>query len=107
VAQYCSLHLPDYIKEHPLFKDGKLKEALEVAFLGFDQKLLEKDALDEMRVLAGIDEEEDEEGETSNTLKQCRLRFLWNAITVTLKQCRLRFLWNVFTNPCNCNIKAV
>lgn len=61
VAQYCSLHLPDFIKQHPLFKEGKLKEALEVGFLEFDQKLLEKEALNEMKILAGIDEEEDEE----------------------------------------------
>lgn len=74
VAQYCSLHLPDFIKQHPLFKEGKLKEALEVGFLEFDQKLLEKEALNEMKILAGIDEEEDEEGEISKRFKQCRLR---------------------------------
>lgn len=74
VAQYCSLHLPDFIKQHPLFKEGKLKEALEVGFLEFDQKLLEKEALNEMKILAGIDEEEDEEGEIPKRFKQCRLR---------------------------------
>ena len=76
VAQYCSLHLPDFIKQHQLFKEGKLKEALEVGFLEFDQKLLEKEALNEMKIIAGIDEEEDEEGEISKRFKQCRLRHI-------------------------------
>ena len=80
VAQYCSLHLPDFIKQHQLFKEGKLKEALEVGFLEFDQKLLEKEALNEMKIIAGIDEEEDEEGEISKRFKQCRLRHNGNAL---------------------------
>ncbi|XP_062617957.1 protein phosphatase 1G-like, partial [Saccostrea cucullata] len=74
VAQYASLHFPDYIKQHPLFKEGKLKEALENAFLEFDQKLLEKEACDEMRVLAGIDEERDEEAKRKMKIEADILR---------------------------------
>ncbi|KAK3092100.1 hypothetical protein FSP39_025155 [Pinctada imbricata] len=68
VAQYCSVHLPDFIKAHSLYKEGKLGEALEQAFLDFDQHLLEPTVLNELKVLAGVDEDEEEdENEVAKT----------------------------------------
>lgn len=40
-----------------------------MGFFEFDKKLLEKEVLNEMKILVGIDEEEDEEGEISKRFK--------------------------------------
>lgn len=39
VAQYTVEHFPNFLKEQPLYKEGKYKEALEKAFVDFDALL--------------------------------------------------------------------
>ena len=50
------------------YKDGNMSEALEAAFLGFDQKMLEPEILHELKVIAGVDEEEEDNGEWYSTI---------------------------------------
>jgi len=52
VAQYTAAHLPDFIKSLPLYKEGKLGDALEEAFLGFDATLTQEDVIKELKTLA-------------------------------------------------------
>lgn len=54
VAQYCAVHLPDYIKSIPAFKAGNMAQALEDAFLGFDETLMHSEVKDELKQMAGI-----------------------------------------------------
>lgn len=64
VAEYASKKLPDFVKGLPQYKEGNLKEALVEAFLGFDLELLKPEVIDELKQLAGVqsdDEEQDEE----------------------------------------------
>ena len=60
--------LPEYIREQVAYKDGNMSEALEAAFLGFDQKMLEPEILHELKVIAGVDEEEEDNGEWYSTI---------------------------------------
>jgi len=52
------LKFPDYVKGIKQYKEGQLQEALVEAFLGFDNHLLKEDVLKELKVMAGLDEEE-------------------------------------------------
>ncbi|XP_053394815.1 protein phosphatase 1G-like isoform X2 [Mercenaria mercenaria] len=63
VAQYTAAHLPDFLKALPIYKDGKLAEALQEAFLGFDQVLTQESVIQELKTLAGVDDDENEEVE--------------------------------------------
>lgn len=63
VAQYTAAHLPDFIKNLPLYTDGKLADALQEAFLAFDETLTEDIVIQELKVLAGVDDDENEEVE--------------------------------------------
>lgn len=56
VAKYTVEHLPDFIKNHPLYKAGKYSEALEKAFIDFDSLLRSDKVMDELSKLA-FDEE--------------------------------------------------
>ncbi|VDI68842.1 protein phosphatase 1G [Mytilus galloprovincialis] len=60
VAQYCAANLPQYIKETKSYKEGRFNEALEEAFLGFDAILTTPKIVQELKVLAGV--ESDDEG---------------------------------------------
>ncbi|KAL4236539.1 Protein phosphatase 1G [Mactra antiquata] len=59
VAQYTSAHFPDFLKGLPSYKDGKLTEALQEAFLGFDKTLTEESVIQELKALAGVDDDDD------------------------------------------------
>jgi hypothetical protein len=63
VAQYTAAHLPDFLKKLPLYKEGKLTDALQEAFLGFDQVLTQETVIQELKTLAGVDDDENEEVE--------------------------------------------
>ena len=62
MAQYCSSKFPDFLKTVEKFKDGDYGPALQDAFIEFDAHLLKEDTLKELKVLAGVDDldEEDE-----------------------------------------------
>lgn len=70
VAQYCAANLPQYIKETKSYKEGKFSEALEEAFLGFDAILTTPKIVQELKVLAGV--ESDDEGDPAKSIKQQR-----------------------------------
>ena len=61
VAQYCSKFLPDCIKETDQYKDGELGPALVDAFLKFDSTLVQEEIIKELKLLAGVDENDEEE----------------------------------------------
>lgn len=61
VAQYCSLHLPDFIKNTDQYKEGNLEQALIDAFLQFDGTLVQEDVIKELKALAGEDDNDEEE----------------------------------------------
>jgi len=63
VAQYTATHLPPYIKNHQLYKEGKLSEALQAAFLGFDESLTTEAVVNELKSLAGVGDEDENEVE--------------------------------------------
>lgn len=61
VAQYCSKFLPDCIKDTDQYKEGELGPALVDAFLKFDSTLVQDDVIKELKQLAGVDENDEEE----------------------------------------------
>ncbi|XP_013382607.1 protein phosphatase 1G [Lingula anatina] len=63
VAQYCSLHLPEHIKNTVAYKENCIGQCLEDAFLSFDGLLTQEHVIEELRHIAGIDEQEDIDGE--------------------------------------------
>lgn len=52
VAEYCSMKLPDFLKQLKNFKDGNFDQALLETFLGFDATLLAPEVIEELKVLA-------------------------------------------------------
>ncbi|KAH3734017.1 hypothetical protein DPMN_040456 [Dreissena polymorpha] len=67
VAQYAAAHFPEFLRTLELYRDGQLDEALQEAFLGFDLTLKDEKVIQALKVLAGVDENdedvvEDEEG---------------------------------------------
>lgn len=60
IAQYCSAKLPDFLKKLKSYKNGSLESALEEAFLEFDQELLKDTVKKELKILADLDDEDDE-----------------------------------------------
>ncbi|GAB6026646.1 hypothetical protein CHUAL_013052 [Chamberlinius hualienensis] len=71
VAQYCSLHLPDYFKSLDSYKQNNLAQALEDSFLGFDESLTRKEVIAELRQLAGTSERHEEEEDTNEVDHLC------------------------------------
>lgn len=65
VAEYCSMKLPDFLKELKLFKEGKFDEALIETFLGFDSVLLDPSVIEELKQLAK--KNPDYDGDDSDT----------------------------------------
>lgn len=61
VAQYCSKHLPQCIKESEHYTEGNLDAALTDSFLKIDSTLVQEDVIKELKLLAGDDENEDED----------------------------------------------
>lgn len=52
VAQYTVDHLPEFLKNHPLYKEGKYMEALEKAFVEFDVQLQSRRVMKSLAELA-------------------------------------------------------
>lgn len=69
VAQYCSMKLPDYIKDQPAYKEGNIEQALIEGFLGFDGTIVTEEVVAELKKIAWeqkdkadwSDDEDDEE----------------------------------------------
>lgn len=60
VAQYCATNLPQFIKETNHYKEGKLADALVEAYLGFDALLTLPSVVKELKVMAGVESDEEE-----------------------------------------------
>ena len=70
VAAYAASNLPKFLKDLPSYKTGKLAQALEDAFLGFDEKLTRPEVIKELKELAGMPSDDNkEEGEGVNDIK--------------------------------------
>lgn len=54
VATYCALHLPDFLKSSEAYKKGDIAQALEDAYLDFDERLASEDAVKQLKIIAGI-----------------------------------------------------
>lgn len=73
MAEYCSLKLPEFLKEIESFKAGDYEKALREAFIGFDATLLEDKVIAELRQLARNnpdfeDSDMDEDDETAEEI---------------------------------------
>lgn len=67
VAKYTVEHLPNFIKNHPMYKAGKYTEALERAFIDFDCLLRSEEVLNDLSILAH-DEDSKEQGDKGNMI---------------------------------------
>lgn len=79
VAQYCSIHLPTFLKNLATYKAKDFEQALKDAFIGFDATLLEEKVIEELKKLSdksnGGDEaieEDEEEDEDDNVDDLCK-----------------------------------
>ncbi|XP_040160775.1 protein phosphatase 1G [Anopheles arabiensis] len=79
VAQYCSLHLPTFLKTVEAYGRKEFEKALKEAFLGFDATLLQDKVIEELKVLSDktngedeADEEVEEEEEDDNVEDLCK-----------------------------------
>lgn len=77
VAQYCSLHLPTFLKTLESYKARNFEQALKDAFIGFDATLLEETVIEELKKLSDKTNgeeavEEDEEEEDDNVDDLCK-----------------------------------
>ncbi|XP_061504830.1 protein phosphatase 1G [Anopheles gambiae] len=79
VAQYCSLHLPTFLKTVEAYGRKEFEKALKEAFLGFDATLLQEKVIEELKVLSDktngedeADEEVEEEEEDDNVEDLCK-----------------------------------
>lgn len=52
VAQYCSLKLPNFIKQTEAYKAGNIEKALEDTFLGIDATIVTEEVVRELNVIA-------------------------------------------------------
>lgn len=78
VAQYCSLHLPTFLKGLDSYKAKDFEQALKDAFIGFDSTLLEEKVIEELKRLSDKTngeeaiEDDDEEEEDDNVDDLCK-----------------------------------
>lgn len=78
VAQYCSLHLPTFLKKLQSYKDKDFEQALKDAFIGFDATLLDEKVIEELKRLSDKTngeeaiEDDDEEEEDDNVDDLCK-----------------------------------
>uniref|UniRef100_A0A182QVX4 protein-serine/threonine phosphatase n=1 Tax=Anopheles farauti TaxID=69004 RepID=A0A182QVX4_9DIPT len=78
VAQYCSLHLPAFLKTVEAYGRKEFEKALKEAFLGFDATLLQEKVIEELKLLSDktnddeeeADEEEDEDDNVEDLCKE-------------------------------------
>ena len=73
MAEYCSMKLPDFLKQLESFKAGNFEQALSDAFIGFDSTLLDDKVIEELRQLARKnpdyeDSDMDEDDETAEEI---------------------------------------
>ncbi|XP_066272215.1 protein phosphatase 1G-like isoform X2 [Branchiostoma lanceolatum] len=66
VAEYCAKYLPEHLQAMQLYKDGNLKDALQEGFLSFDEKLTQEEVINELKQLAGLSEDEQNEQEIAD-----------------------------------------
>ncbi|XP_058458021.1 probable protein phosphatase CG10417 [Malaya genurostris] len=79
VAQYCSLHLPTFLKSLSSYKSKDFEKALKDAFIGFDATLLEDKIIEELKKLSdktngeeAVEDDEEEEDEDDNVDDLCK-----------------------------------
>lgn len=72
VAKYCSIYLHNTIRSHPLYKENKIKEALEQTFLSFDQTLTDPKVVNQLKQLVTdhVQTAEDIDANEANDLRK-------------------------------------
>lgn len=75
VAQYCSQKLPDFIKNTPEYKEGNIEDALISGFLRFDALIPTPEVVEELKVLADIrsDVDDDDEENVKNLYEEAAM----------------------------------
>ncbi|XP_058055913.1 probable protein phosphatase CG10417 isoform X2 [Anopheles bellator] len=83
VAQYCSLHLPSFLRTVAAYGEKNFEQALKDAFIGFDATLLKESVIQELKVLSEKtngneeaeedDEEEDEYDNVDDLREEARM----------------------------------
>ncbi|XP_052871993.1 probable protein phosphatase CG10417 [Anopheles cruzii] len=83
VAQYCSLHLPSFLRTVAAYGEKNFEQALKDAFIGFDATLLKENVIQELKVLSEKtngneeaeedDEEEDEYDNVDDLREEARM----------------------------------
>lgn len=68
VAKYTVEHFPDFIKNHPLYKEGDYEKALEEAFIDFDEHLKSDEVMEELNRIAH--DEDDREKDDDQKSRQ-------------------------------------
>lgn len=66
ISQYCSLELPNYLKNTEAYKAGDMEKALIDAFLGLDASLITQPVNEKLKELRGSDQSDDELDEEEN-----------------------------------------
>ncbi|RWS29327.1 putative protein phosphatase 2C 11-like isoform X1 [Leptotrombidium deliense] len=66
VAIYSAKNLPQVLKQLPAYKEDRIAEALEEAFLKFDSSLTSAEVIKELKALAGNLEDDDEDEDDEN-----------------------------------------
>lgn len=78
VAQYCSLKLPNFIKETEAYKAGDIEKALEDAFLGIDATIITEEVAKELNIIASEkelpqDKSDDEEENVDHLYEEAEM----------------------------------
>jgi len=69
VAQYTAQHLPEFLKQLSAYKEGRLAQALEDAFLDYDKTLTTEDVISELKEIAGVTPNELDKAEAAEETK--------------------------------------
>lgn len=72
VAQYSSQHLPGFMRQLTEYKEGDIEKALIQAFVSFDRHLLDEEVVETLKILAGQDNDTDDEKTKRDEAAQLR-----------------------------------
>ena len=72
VAQYASQHLAGFMRQLTEYKEGDIEKALIQAFVSFDKHLLDEEVVETLKILAGHDNDTDDEKTKRDEAAQLR-----------------------------------
>lgn len=69
MSEYAAKLFPEFLKNSEMWSKGRYGQALEDAFIKFDETLINSDVLDELKRIAGIKKDENNEEDCNNLTK--------------------------------------